>query len=114
MEQHFFPNVPKRNKFQPKNLNFKSTKFLGGRGEGILSMTYISFAFEVNNPQAEGERRGEGAGISTRDTVIRFERTFTVLEWRGEGQNFRDISLGCPFRGSLEGNQTYRAVFFNF
>lgn len=43
-------------------------------------MTYISFAFEVNNPQAEGERRAEGAGISTRDTVIRFERTFTVLE----------------------------------
>lgn len=78
---------------------------------------------KVNNPQrAEGERtaggrRGrEGAGISTRDAVIRFEGTFTVLEWR-EGRrrgDFRDISLDCPFRGSLEGNQTYRVVFFNF
>lgn len=78
---------------------------------------------KVNNPQrAEGERtaggrRGrEGAGISTRDAVIRFEGTFTVLEWRGGRRrgDFRDISLDCPFRGSLEGNQTYRVVFFNF
>lgn len=34
---------------------------------------------------------------------------------RGEEEgDFRDISLDCPFRGSLEGNQTYRVVFFNF
>lgn len=31
-----------------------------------------------------------------------------------EEGDFRDISLDCPFRGSLEGNQTYRVVFFNF